>query len=243
MRRDTWVAVVVSVVAAVMTLIAALGLDPVREGPEPWQRSLVGLSLVLSCLMGVSLAFRPGWTRRWWPAPGHSGDRGDVSRDEGPDGTEGRRRLGHHPDCHRFEGHRVLLGGRPRCAGCLGLAVGAGVATALTLAELAKPGSVVGPGHGMAWLLGGLLLVAIGLAQDPSRAWYGPRLHLALNGAIVVGFFGVVMGTLEASGRAEQALFALAMSFIWMDARIRLSQEHHAALCATCPEGCNAYFL
>lgn len=117
------------------------------------------------------------------------------------------------------------------------------MAIALALLELASPGSIVRPGQGVAWLLAGLALVTVALVQDPSRPWHGPRARLVLNASIVVGAFGVVMGSMEMSGRVELGLFALAMALVWMDARIELSHVHHAAVCAGCPQACKTYYL
>jgi hypothetical protein len=137
---------------------------------------------------------------------------------------------GHHPDCGSFIGHTVNLLGKKRCAGCMGLVLGASV----SLIGLAL--EPLGQGVETAFW-GGVFLVGLGLAQhfiDLGNEW----VHLALNILFVVGAW-LMFESVQAIGLGvDIQVYFLLMTVFWVWARIRASQWDHVGVCSRCPHAC-----
>jgi len=61
------------------------------------------------------------------------------------------------------------------------------------------------------------------------------------NAAFVLGLVAVIIGTTELSASVYVGFLAVLFSFLWLDARIRVSELTHARICAECPRDCKAY--
>ena len=189
---------------------------------------------------GLSLALSPNWIGRVFrqaphgPTPGAAG----LGEDD-DDGMPRRARLGHHPDCERFDGHRLRRGEGALCAGCTGLAAGsvAGIGLSIALA-------LVPLGLDDAWaralLYGGIALVLADLVTDlvPGRP---AAAHAALDALMVVGAFMAVVGTLWSTRSLGYGLLAVLVAVMWVDTRVTLSSWRHIDTCGRCPEACKAY--
>lgn len=231
---------VLSVAAAafVLAMVFLGGEEGKDAGADATDRWFVGAAYLASCVVGISLALRPNWVRTWGchgEAPTPQGEPTDATA------TPPRGRLGHHPDCGPFDGHRVRFD-RARCAGCTGLSLGAAVTSVSMLAYVLAPDAVMDHEVGPFAVLAGLVLVAVGFASivaDPASG----KAHASSNALLLVGFFLVVAGVLEATGDQARGLVALLLCYLWLDARIELSKWNHARVCAACPEACKAYCL
>ena len=143
---------------------------------------------------------------------------------------------GHHPDCGMFNGHTVNLLGKPRCAGCTGLVVGA-VASLVGLAL-----GLVSPRLGIETVFWtGVVLVGLGLAQhfiDLGNEW----VHLFLNILFVVGAWLMFESTQGLRLGLGVQVYFLSMTGFWIWARIRASQWTHVGVCSGCNESCEHIF-
>ncbi|MCK5291389.1 MAG: hypothetical protein KAR39_05185 [Thermoplasmata archaeon] len=230
--RNATIYLVLSAMGAVfITLIAWLGFS--ESGSTTFNDKLiVGGAFVASCLFGISLALRPGWTRRSSRARGHAhiADKRERS---------GRRMTGHHPDCEEFDGHVMEFMGRTVCSGCTGLALGSIVAIIFTISYIALQVDVD------AWILFvllivGIVLVALSLA-DIILSLGKAGLHNRINIFLVIGFFLVVVSVHQLTGSAAFGLIAIIISFLWLDTRIQLSSKRHRDICLACDQSCKTY--
>lgn len=225
-----------SVAAGAMVLVVSIaGGDPAAR-PGGTARGTLGAALLLAAFLGSLSALRPNWTRGCLGrAPDHGGD----APDDPGEGLPGPPRRGHHPECETFGSHVVHLRGRPRCAGCTGLAVGSLCILPLVLLYVALPAALE-PWGGPAMVLTGLSLVALDLGAAVAGS-VGARAGLGLNALLVVGLALVSIGLLEATGELGWGLVGVLLCLLWVDARAQVSRWNHVAACAVCPDACVAY--
>ncbi len=229
--------ILLSILGGVLVLVVALFGYQDDVDLTSNERRIVVTPLNVACAIGISMALRPNWRRRWFGDEG-AVDGGTADADKPPPGP---RRRGHHPECDTYASHTVTWRGGVRCAGCTGLAVGAFVAIVLGIVYVRLPTSITWAA-GPALVLAGMSLVALGLFA----AWAGgidPRANMTLNALMVLGFAFVSIGLLEATGDWLWGLVGVVFSVLWMDTRIQLSRWNHAASCTVCPEACKAYHL
>jgi hypothetical protein len=217
--------ILLSVLAAAMlgVMAGAGGQGP----PGAADRAVVAAAFMASCLLGMVLSLRPGCLS------------GRPRAASAP--SSGSRRpahVAHHPDCGRFDDRVFSIHGRKHCGGCLGLLLGSIVGLMLALAYLLAPGPWEGAGTLM--LASGMVLVAlslleIGLGRD------APWLHVLANALLVIGFFLVAVGMLGSTGGAAYGLMAVLVCYLWLDARIQLSDYRHARTCLCCGRDCGCY--
>ena len=190
---------------------------------------LVGGALIASCCFGLSIALHPGWYRR------RRGLNQHASEDEGI-----RRRMkGHHPDCTAFEKHRVLIGERAVCAGCLGIMIGSILGIVLMTVYIVVVHSSL---KGSAQLLVSIGSVAIVLTYlEVAYPKRNVTLHVTLSAFLIMGFLLVAVGMLEATGSPIVGLLGVLLGFLWTNTRISLSNWRHALLCRKCGETCKSY--
>ena len=207
------------ILAETSLLITAL---IVYKRPNGWmlpQQELISNAVFTAiCVLGVIAGVAPKWCSF-----------ASGSERRGADGVSG-----HHPDCGRFTGHTVRLGGRGFCAGCSGLVIGA----AFSLLGLYSGYYPLNMGTGF-WV--GVLMVGLGLAQhhiDLGIGW----IHLMLNVMFVMGdwlmYEAIQMMNL---GFLVSAYF-LAVTIFWIFSRIRASQWTHVGVCSGCTEVCSIRF-
>jgi hypothetical protein len=201
-------------------------------GAQLADRLIVGVSLLVSFLLGISLAVKPGWIRGRRMDAVHSAD---VSPPQSPD----RTRHGHHPDCAHFKTHTITAGGKVLCAGCTGLAVGSVVSIAFVGFFIIMP-SDMPLAVSVVMVAAGTLLVTASMLHSE---WLDARgfARLVSNLAMPVGFFLVAVGLLEATGDAAYGLAGVLISFLWLDTRIRLSRRRHIEICSSCGKACKSY--
>jgi uncharacterized membrane protein len=223
---------ILSVIGAdFILLIAWLGYS---ESPSISidEKLVVGGALIVSFLFGISLALRPGWTRRSPKVRGHA----YISEENGKDT---RRMIGHHPDCEEFKDHVMEFMGRKVCSGCTGLALGSIVAIFLTIAYVALQIKEE------AWVLWIILILGMGLIAlsfaDIILSVGESMLHNRINTFLAIGFFLVVASVHQLTGRVAFGLIAIIISFLWLDTRIQLSSKRHRDICAACDRSCKAY--
>lgn len=221
-----------SVLAGAIAL-AVSWLGPTENGEVgPTERFVVGGIFIACCTLGASLALRPNWMR--------GGGSHGSPRPEGVDGDpHSRRREGHHPDCDRFERHRFAIGGRGRCAGCSGLALGSVISIACMSVYALVP-DILTAASPLALVAIGLVLILTAFAESaaPTRSTV---IHFVSNAALVLGFSIITIGMLEATGDVVFGLIAIALSVLWLETRVQLSNWLHARTCTACGEPCRVY--
>jgi hypothetical protein len=228
--------VVLSAVGALLiSIIALLGVE--TEIPvSSTERIMVGIAFIASALFGISIAVRPGWLGRLARKGVHGADIREAREISEP---PGRRRLGHHPDCEGFGSHRIAIRNGTYCAGCLGLSLGAIAAVILTILHTVVPYRLSGLSLYVVFFLGvGIVFSNFGEIMLRMR---NPYVHVGSNAFLVIGFLLVALGVFELTGGILYGLFAILISFLWLDTRIRLSKWRHHRICESCGSDCKAY--
>jgi hypothetical protein len=221
-----------SIGAAFIILVSWLG------GAEPGSigfvdKLIVAGAFVSSCLFGISLAVRPGWTGRFARRGIHGANPGNSER------NTGRNRRGHHPDCEEFESHRIFTKKKTYCAGCLGLSLGSAIAILLMVLYLVIPNNL--PSYVLLmFVIIGLTIVALNYIEI-AMSKRNPIGHVVSNAFLVVGFFLIIVGVFQLTGNALIGILGVIVSFLWLDARIQLSHWRHSEICNGCSETCKAY--
>jgi len=228
-----------------------MGLDLLRRSPASWfigrgiqllylTLSLAGLSILVSLYLWdggpqVSLPFQAQVTGTIFVSICVVGLVAAVSpRSCGRGHGSSAQSKGHHPDCGRFGGHVLWLGGKPHCAGCSGLALGA--AASIIGSVLFFYAGLLRPVSGVVFWLG-VAAVASGLIQHFIDLG-SPYIHLLLNVSLVSGSF-MIAASISASGVSFFVeAFHLVLVVFWVAARIRVSQEEHVLICQACDQRC-----
>jgi hypothetical protein len=221
--------------ASFIFIIALLGVEtgtPISDT----ERILVGIAFISSAIFGISIAVRPGWMGRLARKGIHGVDGTESVESPGP---ERKRRLGHHPDCDAFNSHRIATGKATYCAGCLGLSLGAIAAIILTVLHIVVPYHLSGF-YLYVVIFVGLTIVFLSFGEIMMTV-RNPHVHVISNTSLVVGFLLVVLGIFELTGSFLYGLFAILISFLWLDTRIRLSKWRHHGICEDCGADCRAY--
>ena len=142
---------------------------------------------------------------------------------------------GHHPNCVKYDAHRIKFGENYLCAGCTGLTIG-GI--------LAILGSIVYFYSGVVFIYAeisfnlGLVLVILGLIQHKID-FDNPILHVMLNIGFVIGSFLLLASLDYLFTNNLYGLYLLGMIIFWINTRIKLSQYDHYLTCKSCDDSCN----
>lgn len=219
-----------SAIATAMIVAASWQRPSMPSSSGILDKSLVGGVFIASCVLGVSLAIKPGWTRRLTAGKGS-----EAAREFGQ--VRGRR--GHHPDCKHFESHTVKWRDRTLCAGCTGLATGSIASILLMSLYVVLPAELSLVVLQVLLVLG---LVLVGTKYiEPLLPLNGASARLISNGLLVVGFFLIVMSALELSSSAVFGILGVVISFLFLDTRVQISRWRHVKTCRDCSEDCKVY--
>jgi hypothetical protein len=135
---------------------------------------------------------------------------------------------GHHPDCEKFFGNRIIIKGSVFCAACSGLLVGA---IASMVAVFLFSLGFFDLGTGSLWVLvAGDVLMLVGLAQIKLRSY----LKMAVNALFVVGScISLVVADSDAhSLLVDVYVLGLIVFMLWF--RILLSEWNNKRICLAC---------
>lgn len=227
---------VLSALAGAMVLIIALWDHSEDPDVGRTDRALLAIALNAAYIVGVSMALWPNWRSRL----GSPRQSREATPEDGPSLPRPPRR-GHHPQCDAFTGHTIHWHGRTRCAGCLGLTVGALVAIGLTALYVVEPETLVW-GYRPGLAVAGVALVAVGLFASLTGG-LDPRAGLGLNALLMLGFALASVGLFESTGDLTWGLVGVVISALWMDTRIQVSRWNHAVVCVACEKDCVAYAI
>jgi hypothetical protein len=201
------------------------------------RKPAVGSALGVICVLGIFAVIYPE------SCAGIAGltKQGETVHSSG--GARGRVLRGHHVDCAPYSTHVMHVGNRVFCATCSGLLVGAVIVLICTglfffgnLLISEKP--FVPVSVGVAGVMAGLLYPVV-----PVRFQRGFTRFLA-GVLLAVGSFLIVAGVEEAAGSFSLDFFFVALSVLWLAAKMSLSQWEHRRTCARCSvDSCSARLL
>lgn len=218
--------------AALILIVARFSSSDTNNTIHLLDRMVVGVVFISSCVLGISLALRPNWIKRFTERESH-----DTKKQQPQ--TKLRGRLGHHPDCERFESHTIRIQDEVLCAGCTGLALGSIVSIFLMGVYILLPDEIP-PTILHISIMPGMILIALNYIETviPTR---NTILHLFSNIFLVIGFFFVVVGIFQSTGSMIYGIFGVLIAFLWLDTRIQLSGWRHTRICKDCGETCKVY--
>jgi hypothetical protein len=194
----------------------------------PSERAVIGSVFILVCAIGFLAGMD---TLRFTRASKKWRSRAENRAHPGP------KRIGHHPDCGRFEDHIIVTKGKIFCCGCLSLAIGSAIAIILMTLLMVFP--KIAPTSGPYLFSSGLTLVALAFVETGVhfRRWA----HILLNILVPIGFCEITVGVSVATGDMALGLIAVLISILLLDTRISISKWKHSEVCRRCDRECKAY--
>jgi len=231
-KSDIFSYIFLSIVAALLIIILVYFDASKTTIINFYDRLLIVGFCVIGCLFGISLAFYPGWYKK-------SSKSNKKSQRKKNEMVASRRRKGHHPDCDEFKDHVVRFNSKVFCTGCLGLALGAFSSIILMIIYIAINREIT--------LIVSFLLLSLGLIliafnfieiMVPNRH---KIIHIFSNIFIMIGFLMIVIGVFEITGSKTYAIISIIFTFLWLYARIQLSNLRHSIICGKCKEKCKMY--
>lgn len=222
--------ITLSIVAAIL-IITIIHYSDIKTGTSYFDRLIFGGFFITCCMVGISLAKYPGWTKHFFKKK-------ELYRSL----KERRQQIkykGHHPDCGHFKNHTIKIMEKTVCTGCLGLIIG------LISSIVLMIGYVIGYlmfsyyfhsifiylGMG---IIGLCLLEILFLKRNPS-------IHTLLNILLVISFFLITISVFEITGGLFYGLIAILFSLLWLDTRIQFSFWRHGKICSDCNNKCKMY--
>ncbi len=191
------------------------------------QKQLVGTTFVALCVGGIMAALLPGKCT--------FGSQPHFSRPFSELDASGLRVpavKGHHPDCGKFSDHTVQFKGAVYCAACLGLAAGSLVALVVTIFYF-----FLGVGFSQSSVLT-IILGESGILVGFTQTKFKGLFRLLANSLFVVGGSLIMVGMDEYAKSLFVDLFLMGAVFLWIFARVALSQEDHRRICLSCGFSC-----
>lgn len=196
-----------------------------------YEKLFVAVVFIASCLFGISLAFYPNWWRIYTHQRNHES--------KVKEGKNKRTLQGHHPNCNTFKNHVFFIKNKPRCAGCLGLALGLLVSIFLMVIYLFIPYRLPITLSYILFIIGlfALLLVYGEIILNNRHV----LLHIIFNILFVFSFIAITISIFEITNNPVYGILTILLCFLWLDTRIHLSIQQHKNICASCPESCKMY--
>ena len=224
-------AIIITLIVTGMAFVGAIG-PPTGFGVDSdVVRVAFAFILVTSCLIGLVIASRP-WDREVRGSQMSGEDGYDPPGDGEPIGPF---IVAHHPDCGRFEEHTIMIGGRSRCAGCVGLFLGSlmGLPVAGLLAFDALP---EGQGVRMVVVTFGAVFVVLGVGEERFKPW-SVLTHTAVTGLLVLGT--IILASMMMDSGLILGLSSIAYAFSILAIRMEISKLRHREICLRCIDGCS----
>jgi hypothetical protein len=188
----------------------------------------VTVAFFCSCIFGISIAIYPNWWKK------------NTNKTSNFQKSKASRSFkGHHPDCNMFESHIVIIGNKPRCAGCLGLLIGAITSIFLITFYLFLPYRFSITLFYIVFIIGIFVLffVYTEIAFFKRKNFF----HILLNILLVLSFLAITISVLEISKNLIYGILTVVLCFLWLDTRIHISNYKHMRICSNCIQDCKSY--
>ena len=217
----------VSVALSGLFLLAWLTLNPpILISKTPFHKQVIGLIFTAICLFGIILGISPSRFSRITHIRSQK-----KKDDEAGRGNSRSAYKGHHPVCGNFSSHVLTIRGKPRCAGCTGLVIGAIISLLGSLLYFFLDFRVGETATLVFWL--GFGSVVCGLLQYHILMKQS-LVHFLVNVVFVFGAFLLLVGVSELASSPVLEAYLFALMIYWIITRIMLSQREHEKICAAC---------
>lgn len=227
--KEVYLSLLFAFIAIVFVLLTILLVWDPTNAISLNDKLMVSALFIASCCVGISLALYPGWLRR------RSRPKQTTVAQEPPN----RSFSGHHPDCEKFQTHRLTIGEKTWCAGCLGLLVGSVISIFFMILY-----AVSSPGFSRllyeSFLLIGLVLIVVIFVETIVKN-RNSTVHVLFNILLILGFFFITMSVSELTGKGLYGVFTVLLCTVWLNTRVTLSTWRHRSTCSYCNESCKMY--
>jgi hypothetical protein len=191
------------------------------------RRLLIGSTFIVICIAGTAAALSPRKCSTSFDT--------HVPKATSIQGSKIVSSVGskaHHPNCGKFSAHTIRFKRNPHCAACTGLAVGASLAVAMSVAYFFLGFSI--GGSNLVFMVVGPLGLLFGFIQFMFEGW----VRLAANAFFVVGSSLIVIGIDQRVGSFFVDLYMMGLVVFWIMTRIAISQWDHSRICLICNYQC-----
>jgi hypothetical protein len=220
-----------SIIGALFIILFAILGSSENANIKIFDKLIIGLAFIISCILGISLAFKPNWIKTSLET--------QSNKLKSKQNQLHIQREGHHPICGQFTSHTIKINDRLYCAGCTGLTIGAIIACILMVVYIVLQFSI--PMFISYFImLVGMVLITLNYLSILFH-YKNAQLQLLSSMLLIIGFFLIIIGIFQVTGDIIYGLFGVIISFLWLDTRIQLSYWRHTKLCNNCQETCKAY--
>jgi len=224
--------IIFSFIAVLLLLILTLFVNPNNTNLSIFDKSIIGILFIISCLIGISLTNNPGWIKRLLKNQFQKTSNNKTKKNV-------RKREGHHPDCDKFNMHTIEIKNKKYCTGCLGISIGCIISIILMIFYILNnvkiSSDILSYLVTLGFIILGLVFIEIMINRRKIFA------HIFLNSLLVISFFLIVVGIFEITGSIIYGIICIILSFLWLDTRIQLSNYHHKKICINCNKSCKMY--
>ena len=103
----------------VLVLVWSFAINPIKV--DLLEKYEVGLLFIFCCIIGISLVMKPNWVHICIEQKTHGNENRNVKAKSTDSAPVRKKRLGHHPDCDRFDNHVFKVYGWVLCVGDTGV--------------------------------------------------------------------------------------------------------------------------
>lgn len=216
-----------------------LMLNPPPSIAIPFQNLVIGTIFALICILGLIAAISPShctrFSKRRKPI-----EPTKTKQNSSSSMTNHLEKKGHHPTCDYYSDHVLQIRSRTFCAGCTGLAIGAGFTLVgimlVFVGNLQFLNPVIVFWFGWGFVAAGLLQHFIYRLVPVQRG----SIRFLLNVIFVVGAFLLLASLTQLTSNLILASYTLALIVYWIFTRIIMSRRSHQRICAQCESvGCS----
>lgn len=223
---------ILSTIGAALIIIIILFEATKIQDINNFDKLLISVAFVLSCVFGISLAIKPNWIQK-------ISNRNTKPKTGPQRKINPRARQGHHPSCDHFRSHTIKIKNKVHCAGCIGLFLGGIISIVLIVIYLVLPSEIPFLVFQI-FIISGFALISFNYLEIKLSV-RNPRVHFVSNTLLIISFLFIVIGMFQLTGNIYLGIFGVVLSFLWLDTRIQLSEWHHESICKNCLEECKEY--
>ena len=223
---------ILSILAIILILIMVFLTPTTNNTIFLVDKLFLAVAFFTSCIFGISIAIYPNWWRK---------NKAEINHISGLQSFKKIKSFkGHHPDCNMFKSHIIIIKNKPRCAGCLGLIIGALASIFLITLYIVIPIKFFIYTYYILLILGILMIIFIyaEIILLKRRMVF----HILLNSLLVISFFFITISVVELTENLIYGILTIILCFLLLDTRIHFSKYQHKRICASCKQSCKSFF-
>jgi len=220
-----------SITAIILILIMVLAKPNTTNTNNYVDKLFIAGIFFISCIFGISIAIYPSWWKKNKQKTNHTPN---LKRPK-----TSRSFQGHHPDCNMFKNHIIFIKNKPRCAGCLGLILGALTSILLITLYLTIPLKLSINIYYIFLILGIIILIFVYIEIRLLKR--NNIVHILINSLLIISLLTITISVLEITKNSTYTILTILLSYLWLDTRIHISNQKHQNICQSCIQECKSY--